>query len=62
MLSWAIGSYAVSGKRTKNLPKYIIQLWTGYEDNSTKYMPEGVRVHNYFLSLITFCKNPLPAQ
>ena len=31
------------------LPRvYIIQIWTGYEGNSTKYMPEGVRVDNYF--------------
>ena len=26
----------------------IIQIWTGYEGNSTKYMPEGVWVDNYF--------------
>ena len=25
-----------------------IQIWTGYERNSTKYMPEGVPVDNYF--------------
>ena len=29
----------------------IIQIWTGYEGNSTKYMPEGVRVDNYFTRL-----------
>ena len=27
---------------------HIIQIWTGYEGNSAKYMPEGVRVDNYF--------------
>ena len=27
---------------------HCIQIWTGYEGNSTKYMPEGVRVDNYF--------------
>ena len=26
----------------------IKQIWTGYEGNSAKYMPEGVRVDNYF--------------
>ena len=29
-------------------PCNIIQIWTGYEGNSAKYMPEGVRVDNYF--------------
>ena len=27
---------------------HIIQIWTGYECNSAKYMPEGVRVDDYF--------------
>ena len=27
---------------------YNIQIWTGYEGNNAKYMPEGVWVDNYF--------------
>ena len=27
---------------------HSIQIWTGYEDNIAKYMPEGVQVDNYF--------------
>ena len=30
------------------IPVNSIQIWTGYEGDSAKYMPEGVGVDDYF--------------
>ena len=38
----------ISGSFVQKKDAHIIQIWTDYEGNSTKYMPEGVRVDNYF--------------
>ena len=46
----SLDQWCVHGTLPKTIPAviHIIRIWTGYEGNSTKYMPESVRVDNYF--------------